>query len=85
VPPGAFLAKLTEVRLLIEPGAAEQAARRARPAQIAALQAALRDMREALDLSPPDYAAYNEADVRFHRTIVQAPATTRCSSRWARS
>ena len=21
---------------------------------------------------PPDYAAYNEADIRFHRTIVQA-------------
>jgi DNA-binding FadR family transcriptional regulator len=72
VPPGAFLAKLTEVRLLIEPGAAELAARRARPAQVAALQAALRDMRDALGLSPPDYAAYNEADVRFHRTIVQA-------------
>ena len=65
-------AKLTEVRLLIEPGAAELAARRARPAQVAALQAALRDMRDALDLSPPDYAAYNEADIRFHRTIVQA-------------
>jgi DNA-binding FadR family transcriptional regulator len=72
VPPGAFLGKLTEVRLLIEPGAAELAARRARPAQVAALQAALRDMRDALDLSPPDYAAYNEADIRFHRTIVQA-------------
>lgn len=72
VPPGAFLEKLTEVRLLIEPGAAELAARRARPPQIAALQAALRDMRDALDLSPPDYVAYNEADIRFHRTIVQA-------------
>jgi DNA-binding FadR family transcriptional regulator len=60
------------VRLLIEPGAAELAARRAGPAQLAALQHALRDMREALDLSPPDHEAYNEADVRFHRTIVQA-------------
>jgi DNA-binding FadR family transcriptional regulator len=72
VPPGDFLRKLTEVRLLIEPGAAELAARRAQPAQIAALQAALRNMRDALDLSPPDYVAYNEADIRFHRTIVQA-------------
>ena len=72
LPPGAFLAKLTEVRLLIEPGAAELAARRAGPAQLAALQAALRDMRDALDLSPPDYEAYNEADIRFHRAIVQA-------------
>ena len=29
-------------------------------------------MRDALDCSPPDHDAYNEADVRFHRTIVQA-------------
>ena len=57
---------------MIEPGAAELAARRAGPAQIASLQAALRDMRDALDLSPPDYEAYNEADIRFHRAIVQA-------------
>ena len=72
LPRGPFLGKLTEVRLLIEPGAAALAARRAGPPQFAALQAALRDMREALDLSPPDYEAYNEADIRFHRTIVQA-------------
>jgi DNA-binding FadR family transcriptional regulator len=72
LPRGPFLGKLTEVRLLIEPGAAALAARRAGPAQLAALSAALRDMREALDLAPPDYEAYNEADVRFHRTIVQA-------------
>jgi DNA-binding FadR family transcriptional regulator len=72
LPRGPFLGKLTEVRLLIEPGAAALAARRAGPAQLAALSAALRDMRGALDLSSPDYEAYNEADVRFHRTIVQA-------------
>jgi GntR family galactonate operon transcriptional repressor len=71
-PRGRFLGKLTEVRLLIEPGAAELAARRAGPAQLAALQAALRDMRDALELRPPDFEAYNEADVRFHRAIVQA-------------
>jgi DNA-binding FadR family transcriptional regulator len=70
--PGAFLGQLTEVRLLIEPGAAALAARRAGPAQLADLQGALRDMRGALDLSPPDYDAYNEADIRFHRAIVQA-------------
>lgn len=70
--PRAFLGKLTEVRLLIEPGAAELAARRAGPAQIASLRAALRDMRDALDLSPPDHEAYNEADIRFHHAIVQA-------------
>jgi DNA-binding FadR family transcriptional regulator len=70
--PRAFLGKLTEVRLLIEPGAAELAARRAGPEQIASLRAALRDMRDALDLSPPDHEAYNEADIRFHHAIVQA-------------
>ena len=72
LPRGPFLGKLTEVRLMIEPVAAELAARRAGPAQLASLQAALREMRAALDLSPPDYEAYNEADVRFHRAIVQA-------------
>ena len=72
LPPGDFLGKLTEVRLLIEPGAAELAARQAGPAQVAALQGALRDMRDALDLSPPDHEAYNEADIRFHHAIVQA-------------
>jgi DNA-binding FadR family transcriptional regulator len=70
--PRAFLGKLTEVRLLIEPGAAELAARRAGSAQIASVRAALRDMRDALDLSPPDHEAYNEADIRFHHAIVQA-------------
>ena len=29
-------------------------------------------MRAALDLSPPDHEAYNDADIRFHRAIVQA-------------
>jgi DNA-binding FadR family transcriptional regulator len=72
LPRGPFLGRLTEVRLLIEPGAAELAARRAGAAEVAALQAALRDMRDALNLSPPDYEVYNEADVRFHRAIVQA-------------
>jgi DNA-binding FadR family transcriptional regulator len=72
LPRGPWLGKLTEVRLLLEPGAAELAARRARPAQLASIQAALHDMRAALDLSPPDHEAYNEADIRFHRGIVRA-------------
>ena len=72
LPRGAFLGKLTDVRLIIEPGAAELAARLAGPAQVWSLQVALRDMREALDRSPPDHEAYNEADVRFHRAVVQA-------------
>ena len=69
---GDFLAKLTEARLLIEPGAAELAARRARDAEVWPIQVALRDMREALDRSPPDYAAYNEADIRFHHSVMRA-------------
>lgn len=72
LPWGAFLAKLTEVRLIMEPAAAELAARRGSPERVAALGAAMRGMRDALDRSPPDYDAYNEADLRFHRAIVQA-------------
>jgi DNA-binding FadR family transcriptional regulator len=71
-PRGRLLSRLTEVRLLIEPGAAELAARRSGPAQLASMQAALHDMRAALDLSPPDHEAYNEADIRFHQAIVRA-------------
>jgi DNA-binding FadR family transcriptional regulator len=71
-PRGAFLEKLTDVRLIIEPGAAELAARRAAPAQVESLRVALRDMRNALDLSPPDHEGYNDADIRFHSAIVQA-------------
>jgi DNA-binding FadR family transcriptional regulator len=72
LPWGAFLAKLTELRLIIEPGAAELAARRAGPAELWSLQKALHDMRDALERTPPDHEGYNEADIRFHRTIVQA-------------
>jgi DNA-binding FadR family transcriptional regulator len=72
LPRGVLLAKLTEVRLIVEPGAAALAARGAGPRDLAELTAALRDMRAALDLSPPDHEAYNEADIRFHRAIVQA-------------
>jgi DNA-binding FadR family transcriptional regulator len=72
LPRAAFMRKLTEVRLIIEPGAAELAARRAQPGQVLRVEAALHDMRAALDQSPPDYEAYNEADIRFHSAIVQA-------------
>jgi DNA-binding FadR family transcriptional regulator len=71
-PAGDFLGKLTEVRLLIEPAAAELAARRAGTEERRLLQVAFRDMREALHRSPPDHEAYNEADLRFHRAIVQS-------------
>ena len=58
MPQPAFLRKLTEVRLIVEPAAAERAALRARPA--------------ALARSPPDYEAFDQADIRFHRAILQA-------------
>jgi DNA-binding FadR family transcriptional regulator len=66
------LGHLTEVRLIIEPAAAELAARRAGPKQVREIEAALREMRDALDRTPPDHEAYNDADVRFHRSVVQA-------------
>jgi DNA-binding FadR family transcriptional regulator len=72
LPAGTFLGKLTEVRLIVEPGAAALAAGRAGPLEVERLYVALRDMREALDRTPPDYDAYNEADIRFHHAIVQA-------------
>jgi DNA-binding FadR family transcriptional regulator len=72
LPRAAFLGKLTEVRLILEPAAAELAARRAGPERVSALEDAFRDMRYALDRSPPDYEAYNDADLRFHRALVQA-------------
>jgi DNA-binding FadR family transcriptional regulator len=67
-----LLGRLTEVRLIIEPAAAELAARRSGPEEVREIQAALREMRDALDRTPPDHDAYNDADVRFHRAVVQA-------------
>jgi len=72
MPQPAFLRKLTEVRLIVEPAAAERAALRARPAALAALDAAFREMEAALARSPPDYEAFDQADIRFHRAILQA-------------
>jgi DNA-binding FadR family transcriptional regulator len=66
------LGDLTEVRLIVEPAAAELAARRAGPEQVREIQAALREMRDALDRTPPDHQAYNDADLRFHRSVVHA-------------
>ena len=83
--PGAFLGKLTEVRLIIEPGAAELAARRAGPDQVRALQVALRDMRDALDRTRPRTTRPTTRRTSASTAPSCRPATTTSSSRWARS
>ncbi|WP_051328519.1 FadR/GntR family transcriptional regulator [Geminicoccus roseus] len=60
--------ELTEMRRLIEPGAVALAAERHNEAQLAALAAALADMRRALN----DPLAYYVADLAFHRALFTA-------------
>jgi DNA-binding FadR family transcriptional regulator len=68
----AFLSKLTEVRLIIEPAAAELAARRGGETELSAIESAFGEMETALDGDREDYAAFDQADMRFHKAIVQA-------------
>ena len=68
----AFLSKLTEVRFIIEPAAAELAARRASATELQAIEEAYQDMEAALHGGREDYAAFDEADMRFHQAIVRA-------------
>src|SRR5512134_745240 len=70
--PAAFLRQLTEVRLIVEPAAAELAATRAGPTEIQTLEKALHDMEAALDGPSEDHAAFDQADMRFHLAIVRA-------------
>jgi DNA-binding FadR family transcriptional regulator len=70
--PVAFLSKLTEVRLIIEPAAAELAARRANEKEIEAIDAAFRDMEAAVGNGSEDYEAFDRADIVFHQAIVRA-------------
>jgi DNA-binding FadR family transcriptional regulator len=70
--PVAFLSKLTEVRLIIEPAAAELAARRATEKEIEAIEGALGVMEKALRGDSEDYEAFDRADILFHQGIVQA-------------
>jgi DNA-binding FadR family transcriptional regulator len=71
-PPVAFLGKLTEVRMIIEPAAAELAARRATAAQIEAIEAAFQEMEGALRPGNEDFEAFDRADILFHHAIVLA-------------
>lgn len=70
--PAEFLQKLTEVRLVVEPAAAELAARRAGPGELQFIEDAYRDMETALAGRTEDFEAFNQADMRFHRGIVRA-------------
>jgi DNA-binding FadR family transcriptional regulator len=71
-PQPVFLRKLTEVRLIVEPAAAELAAKHARAPEMAALDAAFAEMKAALARTPADYEAFDQADIVFHRAILQA-------------
>jgi DNA-binding GntR family transcriptional regulator len=70
---GQGFAQLFDMRLLLEPYAAELAASRASAAQVAALHQAVADMRAVPTHPTPDeYRAYSAHDARFHRTLAQA-------------
>jgi DNA-binding FadR family transcriptional regulator len=69
--PAQFLRKLTEVRRIVEPAAAELAAQRASTKEIAGLDAAFRDMEAALAGPQPDYESFDQADMRFHRAVLE--------------
>ena len=64
-----FVRSLIEARQVIEPAAAEFAARRATGADIAAIEAALLDMQAAL---PHDLEGCCRADLRFHSAVLAA-------------
>src|SRR5712692_6133551 len=68
-----LLRKLTEVRRIIEPAAAELAAARAESPEIAALEEAFLLMEQtAQRRGGVDVEAFVEADMRFHLVILQA-------------
>jgi GntR family transcriptional regulator, galactonate operon transcriptional repressor len=67
-PDAAFLANLAEVRGIVEPAAARVAAARRTDDDLAALRCALQDMEDA----GTDAAAVVEADLAFHRALLNA-------------
>lgn len=70
--PVAFLRKLTEVRRIVEPAAAELAGERATARDVAEIEGAFRDMESALAGRDVDFDAFDLADMRFHRAIMRA-------------
>src|SRR5207249_5155549 len=67
--PAQFLRKLTEVRRIVEPAAAELAGERANAREVAGIEEAFRHMESALAVRAVDYEAFDIADMRFHRAI----------------
>ena len=70
--PEPFLRKLTEVRLIVEPAAAELAAQRASAAAVQTMAEAYRSMAAALAGRIRDYQAFDQADMLFHQAILRA-------------
>jgi len=69
----ALLRKLTEVRRIIEPAAAELAAARADARDVAALEDALQQMEQTAQArAGADFEAFVQADMKFHLAILQA-------------
>lgn len=66
--PVAFFERLTEVRLIIEAGAAELAAQKATPAEVAEIAQSYQEMEDTIT----NFEAYIEADMRFHSAILRA-------------
>ncbi|MFD5320337.1 FadR/GntR family transcriptional regulator [Streptomyces sp. NPDC127098] len=66
----AMLRDTGELRRIVEPEAARLAAARARPAEVRALTDALAAMEEAA--TRPGRAGYVEADIAFHRALLDA-------------
>lgn len=64
-----FLRDVVELRFVIEPAAAEMAARRAVPDRVAAIEAALDEMRRCMGT---DADGLHKADARFHMAIQAA-------------
>ena len=68
-----LLRSITEVRSIVEPAAAELAARRATPADVAQLEQAFHAMEAAMPASgPEDIGGFVKADTRFHTAIFRA-------------
>jgi DNA-binding FadR family transcriptional regulator len=68
----AFVGDLFELRSMVEPGAAELAARRATAEQLAALESAYGAMTEHASRLPDAHEAFVEADLLFHLSLLRA-------------